>query len=214
MKTLTLNFFLLTCSLLLNSVLVKAQDEQLVLVPDYARYAVRIGEGFSPSGHGFNYGFDLSVERLKKSLYLGMFIDQADGKIAGLNLRYKHYLNQSVRRGLASAKGKFNPYLGYKFVYRMEDHVTAVPIALQTSTNKRLKSSATVTGRASSLEHMLGAGMQYHLNSRVILDGSAGIGYFIGDIAKEDKQNFLGISLTNSGFGLSAEMGLVIILFN
>lgn len=213
MKTLIVNL-VTTCILIMNSVFVKAQDEQLILVPDYARYAVRIGEGLSPSGHGFNYAFDLSVERLKKSLYLGMFIDQADGKIAGLNLRYKHYLNQAVRRGLASAKGKFNPYIGYKFVYRMEDNVTAVPIAFQSSKDKRLKSSATVTGRACSLEHTLGAGIQYHLNSRVILDGSAGIGYFIGDLAQENKKDFLGISMTNSGLGLSAEMGLVIVLFN
>jgi len=213
MKTLIINL-IATSAFMMGSVFVKAQDEQLILVPDYARYAVRIGEGLSPSGHGFNYAFDISVERLKKSLYLGMFIDQADGKVAGLNLRYKHYLNQAVRRGMVSAKGKFVPYIGYKFVYRMEDNVTAVPLAFQSSKDKRLKSTATVTRRACSLEHTLGAGIQFHMNSRVILDTSAGIGYFIGDLAQDNKRDFLGISMTNSGIGLSAEMGLVIVLFN
>jgi len=213
MKTLIINL-IATSAFMMGSVFVKAQDEQLILVPDYARYAVRIGEGLSPSGHGFNYAFDISVERLKKSLYLGMFIDQADGKVAGLNLRYKHYLNQAVRSGMVSAKGKFVPYIGYKFVYRMEDNVTAVPLAFQSSKDKRLKSTATVTGRACSLEHTLGAGIQFHMNSRVILDTSAGIGYFIGDLAQDNKRDFLGISMTNSGIGLSAEMGLVIVLFN
>ncbi len=213
MKTLILRF-VATCFLVFGSVFAKAQDEQLILVPDYARYAVRIGEGLSPSGHGLNYAFDISIERLKKSLYLGMFIDQTDGKIAGFNLRYKHYLNQAVRRGLASAKGKLNPYVGYKFVYRMEDNVTAVPIAFQSSHDKRLKSSATVTGRASSLEHALGAGVQYHLNSRVIIDGAVGMGYFLGDLAQENKINFLGFSMNNSGIGLTADLGLVIVLFN
>lgn len=213
MKTLILRF-VATYFLVLGSVFAKAQDEQLILVPDYARYAVRIGEGLSPSGHGLNYAFDISVERLKKSLYLGMFIDQTDGKIAGFNLRYKHYLNQTVRRGLSAAKGRLIPYIGYKFVYRMEDNVTATPIAFKSSQNKRLKSSATVTGRASSLEHSLGAGVQFHLNSRVILDSAVGIGYFLGDLAQENKVDFLGVSMNNSGLGLTADLGLVIVLFN
>lgn len=201
-------------ALLLISVAANAQQEQLALIPDYARYAVRFGEGLSPSGHGFNYSFDISVERLKKSLYFGLFLDKADGKLSGLNIRYKHYLNPSVRRGVTNPQGRLVPYVGYKLAYRMEDNITAEPLAVTSATGKKLKSSSTVTGRASSLEHMLDAGLHFQINSRVIFDCSAGIGYFIGDLMRDGKINFVGYTMTNSGIGFNAELGIVVVLFN
>ena len=63
-------------------------------------------------------------------------------------------------------------------------------------------------GTIATMEHYTGAGMQVFLAKNICLDGSIGIGSYIGSIDKINAPHSIGIHKENHGFVFAVEFGM------
>lgn len=95
----------------------------------------------------------------------------------------------------------------YNFIYHstVAEVPDFVPAGAKKSDLKELPSSP---GTIATMEHFTGIGMQLFLAGNFCLDGSMGLGAYIGSLDKYNDPGTIGIHEENHGFVLAFELGL------
>ncbi|MFW5645360.1 MAG: hypothetical protein ACOCZL_05565, partial [Bacteroidota bacterium] len=101
----------------------------------------------------------------------------------------------------------FRPYVHYNCIYHnaIANCPVFFPAGAKKSSFPKLPSSP---GTIATMEHFTGLGMQVYLVGNICLDGSMGLGTYIGSLDKYESPGTIGIHEENHGFVLAFEFGL------
>ena len=172
-------------------------------------YGVNLTQFHTGSGHGSSYVVNTNLQKGRKSLEMGIVYQDDDKRISGGDVKYKVFFGKNAFLNVESdGKGiHTRPYLHYNFIYHstVAEVPDFVPAGAKKSDLKELPSSP---GTIATMEHFTGIGMQLFLAGNFCLDGSMGLGAYIGSLDKYNDPGTIGIHEENQGFVLAFELGL------
>ena len=172
-------------------------------------YGVNLTQFHTGSGHGSGYAVNTNLQKGRKSLEMGILYKEDEGRINGGDIKYMVFLGKNAFLNVeSSGKGVYaRPYLHYNFIYHSANVNTPdfVPLGEKKSSYPELSASP---GTISTMEHFTGLGMQIFLLGNVCIDGSVGLGAYIGSLDKLNRPDTIGIHEENHGFVLAFEFGL------
>ncbi len=180
----------------------------------YAQNGCDLSMGFnvsqlgSGSGHGSSYVMNTSLQKGRRTLQIGAMYEEEQGRISGADVKFKYFLGQNG--SIDNQKKKNNgvyvlPYIHYNCIYHSS--VVNTPVVL----NRKKSAPVEVPGdegMIATMEHFTGIGIQLKLANALTLDGSIGIGTYIGSLDKLRDPGTFGIHQENHGFVLAFEFGL------
>ena len=199
MKQLTFIFLTAFFSLFLNG-----QDGKFAVC-----YGMNVTQFYTGSGHGSAYIMNSNIQKGRKSLEMGMIYQENDKRVSGGNAKYKVYFGRNPwNRSLSKTNSiTFKPYIHYNCIYQSSKVNTPdiPPSGSKKSNYPELPSSP---GTIASMEHYAGIGLQLFVSKNICVDGSMGMGAYIGSLNHTTRPATLGIHNENSGFVLAFDFGI------
>jgi hypothetical protein len=166
-------------------------------------YGVNVSQIHSGSGHGYGISINTNIQKGRKSLEVGAIYQTRENKIAGADLRYKIFLGHFNE--FLVGKKLINPYLQYNLIYQKATVDAPTVVSSNKSTIELPDSKPGIVG---TMEHYAALGVQLKLYDSFYIDGSMGIGVYIGTIDKERVSDNFGIHKENHGFTASFKLGI------
>jgi len=161
---------------------------------------------YSASGYGKSLNMNMSIEREKRQLEIGVILQEESAQIFGGEILYRHYLSD-----LHKNENSRNPqyrnlrvYFQYNFIFRnntLPDRFETIPSASE--------DNVVPGGRVATFEHYAGAGVQVKLLDNFFLNAGLGYGIILGSV----KEKFNGephytMGGNKNDFGLVVRFGL------
>ncbi len=171
-------------------------------------YGVNLNQVSTGSGHGSEYVINTNFQQGRKSLELGMLV-QNNSRISGGDMKYKIFLgkNASLETKSATNKTAIKSYLHYNCLYH--NSIVKTPDLVFLSGKKTgAPGPPGSVGTIATIEHFTGFGMQLIIPGNFVFDGSIGMGTYLGSLDKMNNPNTIGIHRENHGFVLAVEFGL------
>ncbi len=172
-------------------------------------YGVNLTQFHTGSGHGSSYVMNSNIQKGRKLLEVGMVYQDQDKRISGGDVKYKVFLGKNSFSNSRSKKSGITtkPYLHYNCIYHSSKVATPdfIPSGAKKSSYPELPSTP---GTVATMEHYTGMGMQVSVSKNISIDGSIGLGAYVGSIDQYVAPNTFGIHKENYGFVLAFEFGL------
>ncbi len=172
-------------------------------------YGVNLTQFHTGSGHGSSYVMNTNIQKGRKLIEMGMVYQDQDKRISGGDVKYKIYLGKNAYSDSHSKKSGITakPYIHYNCIYHSSKVNTPdfIPPGAKKSTYPELPSTP---GTVATMEHYTGMGMQVYVSKNISIDGSVGMGAYVGSLDQYAAPNTLGIHKDNYGFVLAFEFGL------
>ncbi len=176
---------------------------------DNVYLGMNVNQFQSGSGHNSSLVMKSTLQKGRRSIELGMMVENESSRVSGADLKYKHFLGQraSIEHFHENKAIKLKPYIHYSCIYHSAKVNTPdfIPQGNKKSMHPELPSSP---GTVATMEHFTGLGMQVYLSKNVCLDGSLGLGAYIGSLDHMNTPKTIGIHKENHGYILAVEFGL------
>ena len=162
--------------------------------------------GMQVSQFKTNDGFASSTEVMyflkgrNKSIEMGLYFDDNTRFFQGLTFGHKYF----IFRNRFNENTIFEPYLMYKFIYR----VTTLKTTLSAHP-ERTWLIPVGEARYASMEHYAGAGVEINVSKNFYINTSVGFGRYLGSIKKPtNPDQYSGIYEGGDGWGGIYKIGL------
>lgn len=173
-------------------------------------YGVNVGQFYTGSGHGSGFIMNTNIQKGRKSLEFGMIYEENENRLSGGNAKYKVFLGKNAFSNQSSSAGgiKLKPYVHYDCIYQSSKVNTPDYIPGISDKKSSLPELPSTEGTVASMEHYTGLGIQVFIAKNICIDGSMGIGAYIGAIDHYNDPTTIGIHNENSGFVLAFDFSL------
>ncbi len=161
---------------------------------------------YSESGYGPGLNLNVSIERDKRRLGMGLIMQQENVRLSGGEIHYKHFISSIFNEGDSGVEQYRNLrfFVNYNFIFRkniLPDSYSGMSSAME--------QNVIPGGRVATFEHYIGGGAQVRLIDQIYLNAGVGYGIILGSIKEiyQDEPHFTEGGRKND-FGLSAKFGL------
>ena len=166
-------------------------EKEMEYLPHYTAGLSQINSG---SGHQAGFSVNMLIQKGRKSIGMGVVLQDKEGILCGADLRYRIFTGSYDESLFASKRTK--PYLQYNLLYRKAyvDNPTVIVL------NDSKLEIPDEPGTISTIEHYISFGVQLKLYKNIYLDSSLGLGVYIGSLDKINRPKTIGIHRENHGF--------------
>ncbi len=160
----------------------------------------------SDAGYGRSLNMNISIEKHKRHLEIGVILQEQTAIISGGEIIYKHYLSNFVKNGCLVNPHYCNwrIFFQYNFVFRnntLSDRLGTGPLASD--------DIVVAGGRVATYEHYAGLGVQVRLFDKIFLNGGLGYGVILGSAdEKFSGEPHYTMGGNKNDFGMSVRFGL------
>ncbi|MFO7923097.1 MAG: hypothetical protein R6U58_05335 [Bacteroidales bacterium] len=160
----------------------------------------------SASGYGRSLNLNMSIEKERRHMEIGVIMQQESARIYGGEILYRHYLSSAHKNDNSEYDQYRNLrlYFQYNFIFRNTDLPQGIDIMHPT-----LQENTVPGGRVATFEHYAGAGAQVRIFDNFFLNAGVGYGIILGSVDDRyrDKSHYTMGGRKNE-FGLVTKFGL------
>ncbi len=188
-----------TIALILTSTLVYGQNYSEDEIP--RSFGAGMSLVTSGSGQGEGISITGSVVKGRKSLEVGVILNDRDFRISGGDFRYRILLRSKTR--MDDNNRLFTPYIQYNLMYQKSMSYAPQPVEL--GGEEYLIDDP---GMVATIGHYLGYGSKIRVFQKLCIDASAGFGLYNGSLDKVNGPGTWGIHYANYGYTYAAKIGV------
>ncbi|MBN2348424.1 MAG: hypothetical protein JXJ22_06290 [Bacteroidales bacterium] len=166
-------------------------------------YGITAQQFSTGTGHGPAISFGVNILCGRKELEAGLIYNDREGKLSGLNVKYKIHLGKL--EAIQNLSRNVDPYVTYNLIYQKSTSyaLDVIEIGEQSFENPDSK-----PGVIATFGHYMGMGVQYKICKHIYADVAFGFGVYQGSLDKSNTPDTFGFHKENHGFTYSYNIGI------
>ena len=165
-------------------------------------YGIASQHFFTGTGHGSALSFGASILNGRKDLEAGLIYNDREGKISGINAKYRIHLGN--KESIMNNSRFADPYFSYNLIYQKSTSYAADIIDVGEQTIELPDSKP---GLIATFGHYFGMGLQLKIFNKFYADATLGFGVYQGSLDKLNPPDSFGFHKENFGFTYNYNIG-------